>query len=177
MTELPSDISLGYVVGRYILMSSDDSKPLPASGTIYFSPVSALTFSDVAPPTSAIKHTFEASLDAEGYVSDDGQRGVWLAPGSYTVTFRFNEGTMPAFKIRVLSTHNASNPLDLVLAKPIESLPTEKWVVNEQVYRDTLKARDEAIEAAESAGNVGPEIIAVAVGKWLEENPVQVDTD
>lgn len=173
MIELPSDLVHGLVVGRYIQTKADgtdeDRLPdaIPASGTVYFSPTSNTVVSLSGEPTTILKHTPEAVLDANGRLSDNGTPGIWLGVGVYTVTFKLTQGTVPPFKIEVKPENGINNPVDLPSYMPIPSGPTLKWVVNEKVYLDALKARDEAVAAASGVSGA----IEDVVERYLEENP------
>lgn len=163
MTDLPADIAYGYVVGRYLVANGDtvvdvDGYPegTPAVGVVKFTPVSPDVLS--SEPATVIPQPVVASIDADGYMIDPtGAAGVWLVTGQYTVSFAFNGvNDKPMFTIEVLSTHTLIAPLDLTTAAPLQPSPATVFVVNEQVYTDTLAARDEALEAVEEARNLNP---------------------
>lgn len=85
--ELPSNVSHGTVVGRYILAYADSSDVdlypdgVPASGNIFFTPlVEKLRNSSGTPaPVTIIPAQVVASLNEEGYiVGPDGTAGIRL---------------------------------------------------------------------------------------------------
>jgi hypothetical protein len=144
--------SFGKVVGRFIHVIGDtaadpDNLPdiTPAVGTVTFRPEASHIIVGT-PGTAVIPRPVTVNLDSEGYILDTaGQRGLWLLAGYYSLTFQFQGSTFPGFQINVTTDHTVENPLDLALAAPLPTDPAVKWVVNEQVYLDTVAARDSAI--------------------------------
>lgn len=145
----------GYVRGRFLSVigdtaSDEDRLPdaIPASGTVTFTPVAPIRIVDGTPPITAIARPVTVEVDSVGDIRDPaGNPGVWLVTGQYTVSFSFVGVTLPAFPIEVTSAHTAESPLDLTLAAPIAPTPAVKLVVSEQLYLDTIAARDAAIAA------------------------------
>lgn len=147
----PAGVAFGCVTGRFALAVADTSADVdhlpdftPATGTVSFKPatgkiVTANPRRYVSPQTVAV------TLDSDGALSAGGAAGVWLVVGTYTVTFKLAGITVPAFDVTVTAEHTEANPLDLVTHTPIPVEPNVRFVVNEQVYSDTLSARDQVL--------------------------------
>lgn len=150
MPALPSDIPYGYVVGRYLLAVGDtvaDEDVLPdaaaAAGTIRVVPTRPIVISRVGAAATVVTQPVILRIDGNGYVVDPaGQIGAWLVTGRYTATFSLTGVSLAPFEFTVNPAHTAEAPLDLSLVTPTSPSASEKFVVNEQVYTDTLAARD-----------------------------------
>ncbi|QHC70307.1 hypothetical protein [Rathayibacter sp. VKM Ac-2801] len=149
MPVAPSDLVYGYVRGRYILAVGDtvsdfDRLPdiRPAVGTVRFRWLGSALVATQPIPTAVVPLIVDASIDPlTGDLLDEaGGVGVCFVAGRYEVTFRFVGVTVPSFQIEVFNTHTERAPLDLPGAAPLTPAPGERFVVNEQVYRDTLAA-------------------------------------
>jgi hypothetical protein len=155
---LPTDLTYGYVMGRFLLAvgnKTGDQKPdaIAAVGTLTFSPAVTQILDDSDVPTVILPQVVSCQLDSNGYLVDPlGVLGVELITGQYTVNFSFTGVTIKPLVIQVLVTNTQSAPLWISRALPIPADPTTTFVVNQQVYTDTLAARDAAIAAAASAG-------------------------
>lgn len=84
VTALPTNIGYGTVVGRFLAVVADgpdaDNAPdgVALAGTVVFTPsVSVALVASVAPTTLALT-PIKASLDGEGYLFQNGSRGVTL---------------------------------------------------------------------------------------------------
>lgn len=152
----PAGVEHGKVVGRFITASVDTSRDeddLPdyavARGTVTFRPAVARTIaaSDTPPSSYVVPLPIVATLDQDGVLAAGGHDGVKLVTGVYAVAFNFEGVTVAPFQITVTAAHTDDAPLDLPLVAPEPVTPTVKWVVNEQVYRDTLQARDDTRQA------------------------------
>ena len=109
---------VGLISGRVLravadIGPGDDAFPdvLPAKGDIIFTPK---VLESVIPGSPSIRIRSEmitASLDAEGYISRNFSRGVWLWAGSWTVNATsVGAGT---FEILVTERNDKNHPLDL----------------------------------------------------------------
>lgn len=162
MTETLS-VPYGYVTGRYVLVAGDtsaDSDPYPdatpATGTVTFTPSVLIQYVESTPPVTGILMPVVCQLDVNGFIVDDaGNAGVWLMAGVYKVSFQLVGSPLPAFLISVTADNTTTAPLDLTLAAPLQPTPITTFVVNEQVYQDTLAARDAAMAAAAAAQQLG----------------------
>jgi hypothetical protein len=168
----PSDLVYGYVRGRYILAVGDtvsdfDRLPdiRPAVGTVRFRWLGSALVATQPIPTAVVPLIVDATIDPlTGDLLDEaGGVGVWLVAGRYEVTFRFVGVTVPSFQIEVFNTHTERAPLDLPGAAPLTPAPGERFIVNEQVYRDTLAAAQRAESAAASVVIPTDEQIAARV--------------
>jgi hypothetical protein len=157
--ELPTSLSYGFVVGRYLLAVADTTRdadrlpdPQPASGSIRLTPVATAIRTAVDGSPVIVPQRVTASIDAEGYLVDPtGERGVWLVTGAYDVTFSLGAVALPPFRIYVHPEHTPEAPLDLGAETPLVPAPFETFVVNQAVYVGALAARDEAVTSAATA--------------------------
>lgn len=171
MSILPPEVRAGYVYNRVLRAIGDrpedeDRFPdgIPAKGTVTFTPknsvkqvVSNSTGVTVTrEPVVCTIHQGEAQYndpdpDKAGMLIDEAGAvgGVWLVVGEWTVSYQFEDrySSVPNQDIVVTEDHTEDNPLDVALVAGLTPSPTIKFVVNEQVYVDTLKARDETIAA------------------------------
>lgn len=161
MTELPSELSYGHVVGRFLFAEGDgpDDGRLPdgaaASGTVKFTPLATIRRT-TADPVTVLKKPVVCTLDSSGYLTDSqGARGVWLVAAQYKVDFTIDGVVVPSFNIVVDSADTEVDPLDLTLEAELTPEPSTKFVVNEQVYLDTLAARDDVLAAIPPGGTTG----------------------
>lgn len=157
---LPDEIQYGYVADRVLraigdTKNDDDRYPdgVPAKGTIRFEPERSLKYTTTQPAT-VIKDAIECTIYQGDEDGEDNDRvgllvdpaghvgNVALIAGWYQVTYRLDSGSVPRFRIHVTPEHTVDDPLWLPRAAPITPAPSERFVVNEQVYRETLAARD-----------------------------------
>lgn len=144
VNDLPSNVSYGTVVGRFLLAYADgvDSNVypdgVPATGTVLFTPSAAYIKDSAAvvgttlTPVTILPATIECALDNEGYVlGSDGTRGVRLVatddpdlnPNDWTwrVDYRlFDQDNAP---VRTIPSHHIELPsntiVDLTTAAPV----------------------------------------------------------
>jgi hypothetical protein len=158
-------LTFGFVTAQFVravgdLPSDPDAYPnlTPASGTVTFTPTST-GFSDLEPsPVTIIPEPISATLDGQGFLVDNqGRQGVWLVAGlRYNVTMTFLNRPFP---IDPKDTHTKAAPLDLTVYMPLVPSDGIRFVVNEQVYLDTVAARNAAIAAAQKAESIANGII------------------
>lgn len=125
MTDLPSEVQFGKVEGRFRFAVGDGpdvgSLPdaAPAIGTIIFRPVDA-NQRVLSPELETIASAPPPCLvDADGYLVDSqGARGVWLAVGTYDVTFDFPGARILPTTIVVTTRFTEATPMNLALAIP-----------------------------------------------------------
>ena len=109
---------VGLVSGRVLravadIGPGDDALPdvLPAKGDIVFTPKILESVIPGSPSVRVRSETITASLDSEGYISRNFNRGVWLWAGTWTVNATsVGAGT---FEILVTEKHDKDHPLDL----------------------------------------------------------------
>lgn len=81
--------------------------------------------------------TITADLDADGYLSLNGQRGLWLWTGTWQVSFAADLGWTP-YQITVTTDHTVDHPLDLWTAAgwqpPSPTTPTVTILVPATVH-------------------------------------------
>jgi hypothetical protein len=153
----PHPLAFGHVVGRYVLGvgdTADDGTPIetPAAGEVRFVMVTPASVFDGEPAVTAIAESVTVTLDDTGMIRDRSDNaGVWLVVGQYSVTCDFEGMTLGPFRVQVTAEHTAEHPLDLSLAAPLVPSPAVKFVVNEQVYLDTLAAKDAADDARDAS--------------------------
>lgn len=171
----PASVNFGFVTGRFALAVADtaadvDHKPdfVPASGTVSFTPaVAKIVTSDPARYISP--QTVTASLNSAGVLSDgNGLSGIWLIAGTYAVSFKLAGLTVQKFNVTVEPTHTEAAPLDLVLYTPTPAEPNVVWVVNQQVYDETIAARDEVVALLEG--------VQGGMGAGIDDAATDVDT-
>lgn len=144
VNDLPSNVSYGTVVGRFLLAYADgvdsDQFPdgVPAKGTILFTPAPA-NIKDtsamvglVLTPVTFMPATIQCSLDDEGYLlGSDGERGVRLVatddpdlnPTDWTWQVDYRLTDQDGVAVRGIPTHDIEVPggevTDLTLVAPI----------------------------------------------------------
>ena len=133
-------VTIGHVGGRFILPSGT-----PATGQIYARPVSEQRIPDEPLAVTAARSAVEFTLD------ENGECHGALVTGAYTISALIDGASTESWQIVVTDEHTAEKPLDLTLAAPLPIIPTERFVVNELVYREALEARDQAEESAHAA--------------------------
>lgn len=165
MTEhLPDEITYGFVADRVLLAVGDttddtDRFPdgVPAKGTVTFTPERDTHYTQQTPAT-VLQQPIECTIyqgdpdDGEGtedpkriglLVDPAGHVGnVALVVGWYSVSYRLDRGAAKRFRFQVLPEHTADEPLWLSSVAPLTPSPSERFVVNEKVYTETLAARD-----------------------------------
>ena len=109
---------VGLVAGRVLravadIGPGDDAFPdvRPAEGDIIFTPKVLESVIPGSPSVRVRSETITASLDAEGYISRNFSRGIWLWAGVWTVNATsVGAGT---FEILVTEKNDKNHPLDL----------------------------------------------------------------
>nr|DAL00690.1 MAG TPA: nucleoid-associated protein [Caudoviricetes sp.] len=109
---------VGLVSGRVLravadIGPGDDALPdvLPAKGDIVFTPKVLESVVPGSPSIRVRSETVTASLDAEGYISRNFNRGIWLWAGTWTVNATsVGAGT---FEIVITEKNDKNHPLDL----------------------------------------------------------------
>ncbi len=171
----PTSIAFGRVVGRYLLAVADTAAdedslpdPIPARGNVTFTPVSSPVYLTGADAATVIPRKVDGSLNANGYVTDPiGVEGVWLVAGQYDVRVSIPGVDIPTFRIAVTPAHTDAAPLDLALAAPQRPAPAEVFVVNRQVYLDTIAARNEALTARNEAQELVEQVRADLASSYV----------
>jgi hypothetical protein len=149
------DLPRGFVAGRFVQHDGET----PESGSVKLTPLTPTLIVNPGAPSEATTAVGPATLHIEGGVI----RPKPVIATRYKVTFSLAGTTRAGFEIDVTTAHTVESPCDLTRAAPLEVTPAVKWVVNEQVYVDTLAARDVAISAEASA-----EASAVAAARDAE---------
>ena len=181
----PPELKYGYVVGKIVRTIADDidadffPDTVPASGQVTFKPVK--TTSNTTNYPAIVLHESVTGIlqDSTGELyASTGDKGVWLVVGTYDVVFNLNFGTLSGFQITVTEAHTKTKPLDLALYRPTPSDPATKFVVNEQIYINTLAEADRATaEATKSATEAAKSKTEAAKAKTEADRAAsQVDT-
>lgn len=163
----------GFVNAQFIrsIAASSSSPPTsaPADGFVRFVSVERNNHTET---TFATHEGHDVRLDSEGWLTDGSGQGVWLIVGRYYVSFAEVKGAnMEPFYIDVTTEHTEATPLWLPSWAPYVPDPTTVFVVNEQVYTETLAARDQTLAALASTEST----IDSTVQEYLAANPPQVD--
>lgn len=147
---LPSEYTFGKVVARIVQSVADGSDEdrfpdmLAAGGSVLFRPkeknrkttnYSALVLNQNVratlyvpePDTPEDQYAFPPGT----LLDQQGNEGVWLVTGSYTVDFTLNEGSFNPFDVVVTEDYDSDNPLDLIHAAPPEPVPGTPLVIAE----------------------------------------------
>lgn len=141
-TSMPSDLTFGKVVGRFILAVADASDPdrlpdaTPALGNITLTPVNPNLKANSPTPTTVVRAPVRCSVDNNGNLIDpQGSTGVWLSTGIYKVTYNLANATINSHNIEVLGSHDDAHPLDLTNALPagIPLTPTQYEELSAQI--------------------------------------------
>lgn len=141
----------GYVQGRFLLVVGDttsdpdrDPDVIPASGAVTLMPVAPIRVLGGATPALAVTQPVRCALDSEGYLTDPaGARGVYLVPGTYTVSLAVPQVSVRDFYIDVTTAHTEAAPLDLTTAINVAVLPpapVPTWQALTQGQYDALLA-------------------------------------
>lgn len=117
----PESLTYGKVVGRWIKSRPDTDEDLdrlpdaePAYGNVTITPKDKTkrVVDDNGRYVGIIRTTKTYQLDDNGdLVSSDGNPGLWLISGDYTLKTSFN---WPDIEFTVGPEHTAENPLDLL---------------------------------------------------------------
>lgn len=147
---LPTNLSYGTVVGRFLLAYADgsDVDPQPdgvaARGSIFFTP-SPTNIKDITAspaPVTVLPATIECVLDSEGYLlGSDGTRGVRLLatddpdgnPVNWTWGVEYRLSDQEDNPVTGIPSHSISLPgettVDLTLAAPVPSANGTYYIV------------------------------------------------
>jgi hypothetical protein len=176
MSALPV-VQYGTVTGTFLAAAADggddDALPegFPLSGQVSFTPeVSSLIVKSANPPLTVLPAKITADLDAGGYISLNGVRGVTLlasddpnvSPTNFTYRVEFtnlrftdesNNATPVSYKAFSIKVPAGTNT-DLSVVAPVQSDAGTVTVSNEvavmQARTDTFAARDAAVAANNS---------------------------
>ena len=154
MTTMPTEITYGYVTARIILATGDGADPdrlpdaQPAKGTtVKITPKNQIVRLAGASPVLIAKQPITCTLDEEGRLLDpQGNLGVWLVTGVYTVTYSSPSAAIPAHNIEVTTAHTEASPLNLTTA-----MPPGGPVLTASQYAE-LSARIDALPTGGSGG-------------------------
>lgn len=159
LTDLPI-YPHGYVTGRYLTSIPDipddpdrDWNFKPATGKITFTPVAPIRVHTGPVPAYITQESIYCTLDSEGFLQDNnGQRGVYLIEGTYTVKMEIAGSSInsPA-KIVVTPEHTPDRPLNLVLAADVPVPPGTVGIVDEST---ALRAETAAQKAETYAADL-----------------------
>lgn len=140
--ELPSNVSYGTIVGRFLIAYQDGSDVdlypdgVPASGSIFFSPsVESLKNPTATPaPVTILPTVIECGLDSEGYlVGANGNRGISLIatndtdnnPTGWTWNVSYKLTGPDGNPLRGIGSYDLSVPagqtIDLITNAPVEA--------------------------------------------------------
>jgi hypothetical protein len=143
MTTLPSNVSYGTVVGRYLIAYQDgidvDVYPdgVPCGGKIFFTPsVTSLRNATSSPtPVTILPRPVTCELDSDGYLNGpDGTPGVRLIatddednePVDWTWRVDYQLTDSSGMALRGIGSHNISlnggTTLDLITVSPVAGL-------------------------------------------------------
>lgn len=168
MTEhLPDEIEYGFVADRVLKAVGDttlDADRYPdgvaAKGTVRFTPMARHLFTQNDPATISVAN-IECTInpghddpEQTGLLVDPaGHTGnVALVAGWYQVTYLLDGESPDRFPIEVKPEYTAESPGWLPRLRDMVPQPYERFIVNEQVYLDTLAARDETVDYRDQAG-------------------------
>lgn len=190
--KLPDEYAYGYVVARAIRAVADstpeddpypDGPPVEMRQAVTFRPIETGRIIKRGAPEPSIRAQHEAIIaDLEdGYLSLNGQRGLWLYTGTWQVTFADALGWSP-YQITVTTDHTIDHPLDLFTAPgwtpPDTSTQAVTLLVPATVADgDVLIRRGDHVDGvpqerfrgpAGPVGPVGPVGPAVADTGWID---------
>lgn len=163
--QIPEDLKFGYVTDRVLLAIGDgddeDRFPdvIPAVGSVTFTPIAPnqLVYGGTA---TIAKQAVTCRIGDDGnLLGPSGWSGVWLVVGEYDVRYSLTGAKISTVRIRVEEKHTPEDPLVIARHAPLEPTPGVKFVVNEQVYLDTLAAAQRAEDAVEGIADVVAEEI------------------
>lgn len=160
-TTMPSDLSHGKVIGRFILAVADGSDvdrlpdARPATGKITFSSVNPIIKALVPEPTTVGRGVYTFQLDQDGWLVDDrGMRGIWLVAGAYKVAYNLDGINIGSHTINVVPENSEFDPLDLYYEIPSTgSYPSksEYVLLNERIDNEMEAAAQAAAAPAVAA--------------------------
>lgn len=155
--KLPAQYAYGRVVARAIRAVADstpeddpypDGPPVSLKRAVIFRPLETRRIIKGVSPEPSIRsqhETITADLDDEGYLSLNGQRGLWLWTGTWQVSFVADLGWTP-YQITVTTDHTVDHPLDLWTAAgwqpPSPTTPTVTILVPATVHDGDVLIRN-----------------------------------
>lgn len=155
--KLPAQYAYGRVVARAIRAVADstpeddpypDGPPVSLKRAVIFRPLETGRIIKGVSPEPSIRsqhETITADLDDEGYLSLNGQRGLWLWTGTWQVSFVADLGWTP-YQITVTTDHTVDHPLDLWTAAgwqpPSPTTPTVTILVPATVHDGDVLIRN-----------------------------------
>lgn len=119
--KLPSEYKFGLVTARAIRAVGDmgpeddpypDGPPVKLAKAVMFTPADRWRLVPGDPSQRVIQEAIVADFDADGYLSLNGQRGLWLYHGLWHVRFADELG-WDGIDIQVTADHTQDHPLDL----------------------------------------------------------------
>lgn len=149
MTILPPETTYGHVKGRFLLADPDgsDGGRLPdarlATGTVVITPASNRTVATDG--TMVFKPPIPCTIVAGQLRDAQGADGVWLIAGFYNATITIPDVAPLTAGFEVTAAHTEAAPLLITLYVDLLPDPGVRFVVNEQVYLDTIAARDQVV--------------------------------
>lgn len=169
---LPSAYAYGFVTARAIRAVADstsaddpypDGPPVAMDKAVIFRPLETGRIIPGASPEPSIRAQHEdivADFDANGYLSLNGQRGLWLYAGTWQVSFAAALGWTP-YQITVTTDHTTAHPLDLWTAAgwqpPDASAPTVTLLVPATVSNgDVLIRSGDHVDGMPQSAFTGP---------------------
>lgn len=175
-------VSYGYLYGRLVLVggnaSTTDDKPdaMPATGTVTATPLTPVVqVTSPSPGVIGVQNIVSYTLDATGVIVDGaGLSPVSLIVGQYRLSYKLDGATLASNTINVTADNTKDAPLDLAKVYPLQPSPAVKFVVNEQLYTDTVAARDAAEQSATDAAASASAAAAVS-GEMVVSGIVQGD--
>lgn len=145
-----AELEYGIVRGRYQAATANVVKA--ATGTVSFDAVAPDEIVVTGPPARNVtRRRVKATFDGDGHVVQEGSlvNYLTLAVGRWRVNFENADGvTVAPFDFEVTAANTLENPVELPLVAPVPLPPTVKPIVTEQLYLDTVAARDAALAAA-----------------------------
>lgn len=130
--KLPEDYRFGLVTARAIRAVGDmgpegdpypDGPPVKLAKAVTFTPADRWRLVPGDPSQRVIQEAIVADFDADGYLSLNGQRGLWLYHGLWHVRFTDELG-WDGIDIQVTADHTQDHPLDLWTAAGFVPAPS-----------------------------------------------------
>lgn len=118
---LPSELGYGKVVAQFLLAVADTVEdvdvlpdPRAAEGTITFTPTNPNLVTVEPRPATVVKQPLTFALNEQGLLVDaNGNDGVWMVAGQYTVAYNITGIRLNSHSILVTTDHTEAAPLDL----------------------------------------------------------------
>lgn len=166
---MPTDITYGKVVGRFLMAIGDgpDAGRTPdpvAPVTLQVAITSkAVVVKSTTPPVSILPQRIVCTIDTNGDMLDpQGAVGVWLLTGVYTVTYVSTDGiVLPAHDIQVLAAHTETSPLNLTMAAPAGSVASPSQYAALDARMTTLETEVTGLTEYQTLNLSGPSTYTV----------------